>query len=890
MLCLREIATRSTGEELAQAASTYLGEQRRRSTRLEQTSPLIIRGVDLLGQPFEERTATQNLSFQGCRYASKHHLPKNTWVTLEAPSGDSRGDAVCARARVAWIQRPRTLRELFQVGVELEKPRNIWNVDFPPNDWNAERTRELSIVRLASEADELTGSKKEASLEDYLRRAATLRIEEPLSLDSGEWNDSNGTIVGQLRHEFSKESQKPIAQGHVKTEELVNEKVRDLGSEVQNSHAASTKAFYEQWIKELDESHLKAKEEIASSVERGVAAQLASFRDDVKDTVASEWAQKFSHAELALSQWQSDAQSLRNEIRADIEANMVRSDERLNSKLAEIRHELEAIFTANAEKKTEEAVREQTDSAAANVVEFDSAREQWNELVENSIESAGRRLAERITNSSREVLRNSEQTLARHAADLQKEAGITAEASRAALDEIKTALEREISTAKRALKQIEQSASTYTEFSGQLEAASHDAMEDLRSKLSSAVAQKIQEMEKRAAELEVKFAQHTDLISHQQIQDVVSRNRLEIEATVTAGTDRIKAAMEEFAARAESIENMLQIHRERLRQFAEQMQREVAARLSSDLALFEKHLDEQRNEKLEQWNEELQAQASRARDGALTALASHIELQLGKAGLRFAEEEEQSVESARKRMHAGLQIAAENFQTELEKRQAQQMGSAAEELAAAAQAQIESATAEFKNAAETAASALGEMIVETDAKALANFSAEVEEQAEEARAKLICAGEVVLQNVQAHTQTSFEHFQEQLAIKADLSVQKSSEALSRELGGKMDSFRGESEKIFGEWRTKHELFFTQIFEKSQQNIEAAANSVVDAGLEHLQERSRERVSLASEAAEQAVRQACADVFATIAQRMKEHVPVVEAANPSSQAAHMEQHE
>jgi hypothetical protein len=113
------------GDEVAQAASTYLGEQRRRSTRLEQTSPVIIRGVDLLGQPFEERTAAQNLSFHGCRYASKHHLPKNTWVTLEVPSGETYGDAVCVRARVAWIERPQTLRDLFQVGVELEKGNNV---------------------------------------------------------------------------------------------------------------------------------------------------------------------------------------------------------------------------------------------------------------------------------------------------------------------------------------------------------------------------------------------------------------------------------------------------------------------------------------------------------------------------------------------------------------------------------------------------------------------------------------------------------------------------------------------------------------------------------------------------------------------------------------------
>src|ERR1019366_1724203 len=39
------------------------------------------------------------------------------------------------RARVTWIQRPRTVRELFQIGVELEVPGNIWSIAFPPADW-----------------------------------------------------------------------------------------------------------------------------------------------------------------------------------------------------------------------------------------------------------------------------------------------------------------------------------------------------------------------------------------------------------------------------------------------------------------------------------------------------------------------------------------------------------------------------------------------------------------------------------------------------------------------------------------------------------------------------------------------------------------------------------
>ncbi len=39
------------------------------------------------------------------------------------------------RGRVTWIQRPRTVRELFQIGIELEVGGNVWGIAFPPADW-----------------------------------------------------------------------------------------------------------------------------------------------------------------------------------------------------------------------------------------------------------------------------------------------------------------------------------------------------------------------------------------------------------------------------------------------------------------------------------------------------------------------------------------------------------------------------------------------------------------------------------------------------------------------------------------------------------------------------------------------------------------------------------
>jgi hypothetical protein len=109
--------------------------QKRRSTRIVQAVPLTVTGVDALGRPFQERTSTLIINCHGARYQSKHYVLKNMWVTLEVPHNEAGHEARTVRGRVTWIQRPRTVRELFQIGVELEVGGNVWGIAFPPADW-----------------------------------------------------------------------------------------------------------------------------------------------------------------------------------------------------------------------------------------------------------------------------------------------------------------------------------------------------------------------------------------------------------------------------------------------------------------------------------------------------------------------------------------------------------------------------------------------------------------------------------------------------------------------------------------------------------------------------------------------------------------------------------
>lgn len=854
---------------MAQAASAYFGEQRRRSTRLEQPSPVIIRGVDLLGQPFEERTAAQNLSFHGCRYASKHHLPRNTWITLEVPSGESRGDAACVRARVAWIQRPQTLRDLFQVGVELEKGKNVWGVT-PPSDWNGGAVVTMTAPLTASPASQETSlgeTGHDSSLEVYLQMALAhanrdfaMAVEERESALA-----EDNTLVEQLRQDFLGESQRMISEARAAAGEIAERKADELRGDLEIRQEATSEAFHRKWVEEFEHGKVDTKAEIVSALTENLAAQLADFQEEVR----SEWVEKLSHSKVDPPDWQAEVQALREEVRTTVEASDKRSEERLVEKLTEIRRELEgsrvAGVAADAPTETVEAFRTRLLAEAA------TARIQWNELLESSLDSAAQRLNERLTSSSQELQHRTEQELSKRLAELQKESGLATEASRAALGELKTSLETEVPRAKAALGEIEQTAGRFSEYSRQLEAASQDSLNEMRQWLESSVARQCAELDRHAAELEEKFSSRAGELLERMSQEAIERSAEEIGARTVSGLEQAKRAAEELAAREEQAEGILRIHRERLRQVSDQVQKEGTAHLTSELATLQKDLGSVRAQALAQWNTDLEANGVRATENASEALAKETARQLVEADAQLLVQAQQAVDSAAERMHKGVHIITGKFRSELDEMEANQLGVARGKLELTAREQLDSAKNEFTKAAERAAATLGEVIAETSDSVLRDFSAASEARAEEGRARLAAAAENALEGVQNHAQSSFEHFQEQLAIRVEEALKHTSKTLEHQFEVVLEKLRAQGEARLADWYEKQALLSEQALEGHNERLGAASHSWLETTLERLDGGSEERVDAAVRAAESAVRRACADVFDSVAQTMKKQV-------------------
>lgn len=831
---------------MAQAASTYLGEQRRRSTRVEQTTAVIIRGVDLLDQPFEERAAAQNLSFHGCCYASKHHLPKNTWVTLEVPSSESLGEAACVRARVAWIQRPQTLRDLFQVGVELERGRNVWGVTLPPADWTSSAFRPDS----SAQQKRAESSSDEASLETYLQLAFAHANKEPERvIDASQFSQGEGTLLGQLRQELLALSD---------LEAMSNMR---RGSE---GPRANEKVSHAKRIEELEHGKLDAREEIAAVLMQNVQAHLVTFEKQVRSTLMSEWVVKLSHAQVTRSDWEAEMHALRGEMQSVAEASEKRSEEKLREEVNEIRREWSSSLAGSTETGTAtgEPVRNRL------LEEMETARTQWNELLESSLDSAARRLSDRLGSGSQEIARHTERELATKIAKMRKESEFAEETGRAVLSELKGALEGEVSKAKIALQEIEETTGRLSEYSRQLEAASQDSLNDLRQRLESSMVRQCAEFDRHAAEMERGLGGRVNVSLEQISVEAVTRGIEQIGRAVAAGLASAAKATEELAAREEQAEGILRIHRERLRQVSEQVQREEAANLASQLDMLQEDLEKLRWQNLTQWNAELAAERGRAAEQAAATLAKEAEERLAEVDAQLLSQSQRAIESAQEQLQKELLILAGKFQGELREIEASQVADTRETLALEAHERLGSAKNEFIRATELAVSAFVELIQKSGEKALETFSAASEARAEDGRARLLAVGENVLAGIQSHAQSSFEHFQEQLGIKAEQALQRANETLAHQFEAALERLRTHGEARLADWAVKQESISAQMLEKHTAQLHQAANSWVEMTLERLDSRSEERVDSAVRTAENAVREACVDIFENLTQVLK----------------------
>ena len=106
------------------------GAARRRSTRIDYQTPVILSGRDATGQPFREETTTLIVNFHGAKVRTAHPVLVGMLVAVESVRTGQASKAVCV-----CTYTPTTEQPYPAIAVQLVQPGNIWGVENPPPDW-----------------------------------------------------------------------------------------------------------------------------------------------------------------------------------------------------------------------------------------------------------------------------------------------------------------------------------------------------------------------------------------------------------------------------------------------------------------------------------------------------------------------------------------------------------------------------------------------------------------------------------------------------------------------------------------------------------------------------------------------------------------------------------
>jgi hypothetical protein len=308
----------------------------RRSTRIEKSVPLIVLGQNQMGEPFMERTVSVTLNMHGCRYPSRHDYGVGTWVTLQMVGlNSSEQKPATVRAIVRSVHPPESLRELQQVGVELETPANVWGIALPPADWLSAGEINTSTPKLAGVAapTQESATKKAGdtlmkpepkvseittvpSLSPAASRPPAPHVTEapqpprvvvtPAQLISG--------LQGKLQQEAEKAVQAAVAK-------QVNDLIREALSSIDDARRSSVREVQELFPKQLEAMKLSLKAESGREMASQWKADMQMYRGGVEE-IARRQEKQADELRRELANAKEYVEKLTQEIASSIPASL----------------------------------------------------------------------------------------------------------------------------------------------------------------------------------------------------------------------------------------------------------------------------------------------------------------------------------------------------------------------------------------------------------------------------------------------------------------------------------------------------------------------------------------------------------------------------------------
>jgi hypothetical protein len=920
----REAANRM---DMVQENAMNAGEElrKRRSSRIVQAVPLVVTGVDALGRPFQERTSSLIINCHGCRYQSKHYVLKNMWVTLEIPHAETGQPPRQVRGRVAWIQRPRTVRQLFQVALELELPGNVWGIGFPPQDWvnfalgtgarnHAVRDQEIILALPEKSSEKLTDA--QSSLEPELPHPAvgppaigadTLHVLPPPTSTTDaslQLARQVARLIADAKQQISAAAREAAAQAVAAEQHTATEKWEQKFHAAQSDISAESGRAVERIQQESDERsravHSAAAKALQDELPKWLAPHLEQLTREVTAAISKAGAEQHALHEQHVAGITERVQQLCREAE-DVARKIVAQSQELERRVAEQASVTSAVLDSRVRKQEEAfsaqqeqlnvtagAAQQQLTNAVANAQgeiearlteQMKLAQMQIQEFIESAVaklkegaaETANQNVAnmhgqiqERLGNEMEQritALRDAAKSIA--AETEERVNGVRGEAL-SKLQENSALLEHSIARAGAAASQLEQ-------YAERLGTTQQYALQGFHSQLDDVLSLHRNELHRRSETLFDDLNTRIRKSFEDASQDAVRKFDEQVRSLAEPHIERTNEAISRMAGGRSLLDASLSLQQERIRSAADDAFAESLARFRENLGGVEQLLQEASQGVISRNLAELESKAGDIRHGAREEIYKTAEWYEKKVQTQLHGLTEKMAEQGGNQLRERAGEVSAEFTAELDHASRNFVGHTQNQMKEVVRESFDRARELFAEAADTTTAAFMDEIQRHARQELHGFEDAVTQTAAQSNQQFAASQETLAQRLTEEQERFLKRFQAGMATALENGVREAQEKINDGFAPLWDSWKAMTEKQQEELRASMADLSSTATGDFKTRLDNVSNTWLLTTVAKLDHQSRDVVSGLSASAEEKLRAACADVFSNVGESLRKRL-------------------
>lgn len=905
-------------------ASNDPGAQKRRSTRIVQAVPITVTGVDALGQPFKERTTTTAVNCHGCKYQSKHYVPKNATVTLDIPRPEHSLPPRKVSGRVIWVQRPKTVRELFQIGLEFEIAGNVWGIAFPPDDWfpvsgeEPAASTEIEAQKPASPVDSAVAALEKATAdtsshtlettsiapsaagpsagaparpsapsETAARDQSKIHVVPPSAPAPEETQAALDRHVAKLvtnAKEALDKSLRHEAQAAINDEMTIVRQQLDvqLHDAVEKAIRVSMERVSESEAKKLVQEAANRTNAIVEEARKAGEANAAQLDSKVRQAVeqavsgaAAQAAQEAARQTAALNLKQAVESAVEKAI-AEREASMP-SLQILSSPEAAQKHIEE--WKKNLE-ETAQTVRQASLEKSEQDAQVTAQR--WRAEFEKAVAGSSQKMQEQLAEASKAALERAEQEVAARSSSLGEALEQTLSQARSSTTSLSAELAAERARSEAAAQELRNAAQSTMEQTrreldellvarvAEINRKADQAIEERAKKIDPLVEEAAHKAVERASgELDQKVAakleetrQAASKLAEAQQQAEQSRESIRVEAQIAS--DQVArlhdTIRDEILQASEQAHQIQQTVREQAGNASEQVIQETLARLRQETGHYPAEVEKALREVVSRIESDFEQKSTATEHATYEALLKASEWYQKKAHTT---------------MQSSLEKAVEQSTSQLRDRAAEVSSLVASELDHFRRTYLEHSQAEIEEAAKELVEQERNKLSETAEIANATFTDRVQRTTEESLHRLQHASRETAEKARSDMEFSREgvltEFQKSMDDRLQRGIEQAKEKLHTQLQPLMQAVDATWQTKQREWIEQMQKSTDESIEQYKARLENASNSWLLASATTLGQHSQAVLDTIAKAAEKRLRDTCRDVLAGMGDTLKERM-------------------